>query len=356
VTSAPALSIPTLIAPSTAGVIPRLEGVTDEQLASAFQSARDVARARARNFYYGLRLTPEPRRSAVFAIYAWMRFGDDRVDETRDIADKRRELDSFRSATESILSGEPAPALLDSPMWLALAATLRSYPIDHAHIRAMIDGLEEDIDHAGYQTINDLERYCYRVASTVGLVCVSIWGYREGASLTDCRAATALSERRGKAFQLTNILRDFAEDFDSEHRRVYIPRESFERARLTPETLRAWSDPDRCRQFILDLAHRAKDHYTASAPLDQLIDPGCRSTLWAMTRIYEGLLDLIIASPDRVVRGGRIRLSSMTKASIAATAVVRGGLNRWPASPAPVAPPEHVNAQATDNNRPGAGA
>lgn len=331
-TSAPALSIPTLISPSTANVVPRLEGVSDQQLALAFQSARQVARHRARNFYYGLRLTPEPRRSAVFAIYAWMRFGDDRVDDTRHIADKRLELDSFRAATESILTAEPPPG---SPMWLALAATLRSYPIDHAHIRAMIDGLEEDIHHAGYQTIEDLERYCFRVASTVGLVCVSIWGFRNGANLTDCRTATALSERRGKAFQLTNILRDFAEDFDDDHPRIYIPRDTFERHRLSPQDLRAWREPARCEALVLDLANRAKDHYTASAPLDQLIDPGCRSTLWAMTRIYEGLLDLIIASPDRLVRGGRIRLSSMTKASIAAAAFLRNGLDWWPAGPVP---------------------
>ncbi|MBX9738262.1 MAG: squalene/phytoene synthase family protein [Phycisphaerales bacterium] len=330
--SATALSIPKLTAPSTAGVVPRLDGVSDQRLAEAFQSARDIARARARNFYYGLRLTPEPRRSAVFAIYAWMRFGDDRVDDTRDLADKRRELDSFRTATESILAADPAAAAPDSPMWLALAATLRSYPIDHTHIRAMIDGLEEDIDHAGYETIEDLERYCYRVASTVGLVCVSIWGFRAGVTIAQCRDATALSERRGKAFQLTNILRDFAEDFDAEHARVYLPRQVLESHRLTAADLRAWREPSRCEGLVMELATRAKGHYAASSPLDELIDPACRSTLYAMTRIYEGLLDLIIARPDRLVRGGRIRLSSATKATIAAAAVVRGGLDWWPAT------------------------
>lgn len=321
------LSLPTLVAPSTAAVLPRLDGVSDSELAAAFESCREVVRLRARNFYYGLRLTPEPRRSAVYAIYAWMRFGDDRVDETRATADKHTELAAFREKTESVLSGM---IVRDQPFWLAFAATVRAYRLDHSHIRAMLDGLGEDIEHTGYETIEDLEAYCYRVASTVGLVCVGIWGYRQGVTLPDVRKATELAVRRGLAFQLTNILRDFAEDFDQVPSRVYLPRSVLARHGLGADDLRAWRDDARCRGLVLEIAQRASEHYRASLPLDETIDPGCRSTLYAMTRIYAGLLDLIQQDPRRIVGAKRIRLSSATKALIAGSAFVRGTLNMWP--------------------------
>lgn len=308
----------------TAGVVPTLPGVDAPVLAAAFAECQRITRERARNFYYGLRLLPEPRRSGVFAIYAWMREADDCADEGGDIPHRKAALARFAATTRAALAGniDDSPG----PMWVALAATVRSYRLDPRLLLDTLDGLAEDLDHQGYATDADLERYCYRVASTVGLLCVGVWGLRRDVTDADAARVHPLAVARGQAFQLTNILRDFAADYDDAPSRVYLSRESFDRMGLTPAALRSWAQPDRCERYILSQVQRARDYYLASAELDELIAPDCVPTLWAMTRIYAGLLDVIAADPRRVVAGPRIRLSGVRKTTIALRAMVRSKL------------------------------
>lgn len=305
-------------------VVPALPGVDGSRLEAAYTECATLTRARARNFFYGLRLTPEPRRSALYSIYAWMRHADDCVDAAGSVEQRRAALWRFRATTEMVLSGEMPdedPALF----WLAFAATVRSYPIDPSIIRDMLAGLEEDIDHDWCQTEKDLWGYCYRVASTVGLACVAVWGTAPGVNGTTVRE---LAIRRGQGFQRTNILRDFAEDFDASPCRVYLPKDEFDAAGLTPEELREWRDPARCTAFIRTQAARARAEYEASAGLEGMVDPACAPTLWAMTRIYAGILERIEQEPERIVRS-RIRLASAKKAMIALSAALRGRSGRW---------------------------
>ncbi len=316
---------------STAAAIPNqpasapCDGSAD--LATAYSVCRGITRAAARNFYYGLRLTPEPRRSAVYSIYAWMRAADDQVDEAGTIAERTARLAALRDRTERLLAGRGPGA--DAPaFWAAFAATLGSYPIDHAWVRAMLDGLAEDLEHTGYESRADLERYCYRVASTVGLTCVAIWGVRPGA---DAATVAQKSIRRGHAFQLTNILRDVAQDYDDLPRRVYVPRQDLARHGLSAADLRAWSKPEACRACVADLAALARAHYTASAGLEDLIEPACAPALWGMTRIYSDLLRVIEADPSRAVGVPRARLSAARKGLIALSAVVRMRTGAWAA-------------------------
>lgn len=302
-------------------------GFDQRTLAASFVECRGITRERARNFYYGLRLTPEPRRSAIYSIYAWMRAADDAADGEPGsrVEDQRRALAAFREQTERIFAGETPPECKGGErgacFWPAFASTVATYGIDHEIFEEVLRGLEEDMDHRGYATDADLARYCYRVASTVGLACLAVWGLRPG---VDPAAARDLAVRRGQAFQRTNILRDFAQDFDSEPRRVYLPMDAFARHGLTPEDLRRWRRPDVCRKFIAEQAAIAREHYRASAPLDEMIDPTCRPTLWAMTRIYSGLLSVIERHPDRIVARRRIRLPSSRKALIALRAAIAG--------------------------------
>ena len=297
-------------------------------LAPAYAWCRDVARRRARNFYYGLKLTPEPRRSAVYAIYAWMRTGDDLVDDAGEPAEKRARLEGFARATAKALDGhagaDAAPVAGAPQMWAAFAGTVARFGVARRDVAAMLAGLGEDIDHNGYATIEELERYCGRVASSVGRVCVTIWGVREGVSMEE---AFALADRRGVAFQLTNIMRDFAEDFDEG--RVYLPQESFYRAGVTPEALRRWENPAACALLVSDLAAVARGAFDGSAALEEMVDPACAPTLWAMTRIYSGLLRKIEDRPARVVGETRIRLQSIHKAILAMRAVAKRRRGRW---------------------------
>lgn len=305
-------------------VVPALPGVDQSSLAAAYEECAALTRARARNFYYGLRLTPEPRRSALYSIYAWMRHADDCVDTAGTVEHRRAALWRYRAMTEMVLSGE-MPDEDPARFWLAFAATVRSYPFDPSIIRDMLGGLEEDLDHEWYRTEQELWHYCYQVASTVGLACVTIWGTRPGADPT---VVKDLAIRRGQAFQRTNILRDFVEDFDSKPRRVYLPREAFDAAGLTPEDLRRWTRASACEKFIRDQAARVRAEYEASKGLEALVDPACAPTLWAMTQIYSGILERIEERPDRIVTS-RVRLSSARKGWIALRAALKGRSGNW---------------------------
>lgn len=278
-----------------------------DQLHSAFAHCRGVTRERARNFYYGLKLLPEPQRSALYAIYAWMRRADDLVDgEAGDQSIPAPErLDAFRAETSRALSGHPPEG---DPIWPALAHVAAEFNLQPRHFEDMLAGQFDDTEDHTYETFEDLKTYCYRVASTVGLVCIEIWGY------TDPAARTHAIDR-GIAFQLTNILRDFREDFAEG--RVYLPSDDFAEHGITHHDLIDWTQPERCRAFLLQQVERATTFYDRSAPLDELITPECVPTLWAMTAIYRGLLEKMRTHPERVVSGERIRLSAMEKGLIA---------------------------------------
>jgi len=269
--------------------------------------------------------TPEPRRSAIYSIYAWMRCADDAADAQDTMERKHRQLAEYRRQTERILQGE-RPDASAPPYWIGFAATVNTYPIDRSIFGDMLSGLDEDLGHAGYASDEELWQYCYRVASTVGLVCISIWGLAGG---VDPVRVQDLAIRRGQAFQRTNILRDFAEDFDSDPSRVYLPRSAFLAAGLTPEDVRTWKDPARCQAFIASQAAIARAEYKASAGLEDLIDPACAPTLWAMSRIYSDILRLIENKPMCIVENKRVRLRSARKARIALSASWRARRRKW---------------------------
>ncbi len=283
-----------------------MSAVRDQRLIGAFAACEAVVRDQAKNFYYGLRLTPEPKRSAMYAIYAWMREADDIADESGPSLEERRSrLDRFREETDAALEGRVAS---DRPVWIALADVAPRYRLVAKDFHDMLEGQLADLGDADgavrCATWEDLRLVCYRVASTVGLVCIRVWGY------ADQRAIEHAIDR-GIAFQLTNILRDVREDH--EHRRTYLPLEEFERFRLTPESLLAWRDDERCRAFMDHQVRRASDLYASSAALDSLISPECEPTLWALTQIYHRLLERIARDPRRAIVGDRVRVPTWEK-------------------------------------------
>lgn len=309
----------------TTSVVPALAGVADDKLRDSFAECARITRERARNFYHGLRLTPEPRRGAIYSIYTWMRAADDLADEPTPSSDRRVQLADFKQMTERLLAGE-APASTDPAWAAAFAATCASYPIDPIIFAEMLEGLEEDLDHPGYPDDAALARYCYRVAGTAGLACLWIWGLKPGA---DAAKARDLALHRGQAFQRTNILRDFAQDFDEVPSRRYVPEAALKAHNLTAEDVRNWTDHTRCTALVAEQARITREHYTASAELESMIDPACAPTLWAMTRIYGGLLELIEQDPSRIAGDKRIRLAGAKKASIALGAALWARVGRW---------------------------
>ncbi len=279
----------------------------------AYETCRQITRARARNFYYGLKLLPEPQRSSLYAVYTWMRMADDLVDDAATSKDAAEALSAFRAQTESALNGRPHS---NEAVWIALADVAGRTALEHEPFNQMLQGQLDDIQEQRYETFADLERYCHRVASSVGLVCIAIWGY-EGSR----ERAEELATKRGVAFQLTNILRDFNEDYAIG--RVYLPADEFKAHNLTPTQLNEWSDKKACLDFTTEQIDRAMQYYIESEELDAMITPRCQPTLWAMTRIYRQLLTKLSENPARLADPRRLRLSGLQKSAIAIQARLR---------------------------------
>lgn len=285
----------------------------DDSLARSFDYCRALTRRCARNFYYGMKLTPEPKRSAMYAVYAWMRTADDLTDDDHN----PRKIEQFAAATDRALAGGLVDAAdtLHAQMWPAVCDVFGRYPINRDHLHAMIDGQRSDLRDLHVETFDDLRRYCYRVASTVGLVCVSVWGHDGHADVE------VWAEQRGVAFQLTNILRDLREDASSG--RIYLPAEDLRRFGYSADHLAAGIANDGFDALMQFEINRARGFYEQSAPLDEHISPDCRATSTTLCRIYRELLERIAANPRKVLTE-RVRVPAVKKLAIS----FKGRLNR----------------------------
>lgn len=299
----------------------------DEAVRQSFEYCTQLARERAGNFYYGMMLTPRAKRGPMYAIYAWMREADDLADEAGESEVKAKKLERFRRQTLAAMSPalQPDASLFAdaSPMWPAVRYTLRSFEVPADCLDAMIEGQLLDQTKTRYENFEELREYCYKVASTVGLVCVSIWGYSGGQATRD------LAIKRGLALQLTNILRDLVED--AKRDRIYIPADELDAAGYDATSFKRQlieGGPDaKFDRFMKVQLDRARSYYEQSAALETRIDPSCVSTCWALMRIYRALLDKIAADPRRVLHE-RVKLTKLQKVGIAAKAVWRQKINR----------------------------
>jgi 15-cis-phytoene synthase len=317
-------------------VVPVLDAHEDIDIpavSESYAACREVAQHRAGNFFHGMRLMARDKRPAMYAVYAWMRLADDLADDVADAhghdTRKRQRLEVFRQQTRLALNsdGLVAPALAEhAPFWPAICDTLQRHQVNTADLDAMIDGQLQDQTKRRYNSFHELYDYCYKVASTVGLVCLSVWGYSGGA---DTRK---LAEQRGIALQLTNILRDVVED--AQRDRLYLPAQDLARFDLDADTLlamlRGRRDDPRVSRLIAYECQRAAGYYAVSAPLESRITPDARATCWAMMRIYRGLLTKIERDPAAVLRG-RVSLGKPTKLAIALRALWRFRGGRSPA-------------------------
>lgn len=286
-----------------------------DSLESSRRYVREVSRREARNFYYGMKLTPRSKRDALYAVYAWMRRADDLADEQGDPRDKAARLEQFRGETDRALSDRSQ--LPPGPLWPALRDAVLEYDIPVRYLHQMLDAQQLDQHKTRYADFNELYDYCYKVASVVGLTCIEIWGYQGKGEGEEAEHVRRMAEWRGIAFQLTNILRDVRED--AQRGRVYLPPEDFHVYEIAPSmfTLKVHHGAVR---GLTHTARRAREYYEKSAALDRWVHPDGRACLGAMTRIYRGLLEKILADPASVLRGTPPRLSPVRKSIIAARA------------------------------------
>jgi 15-cis-phytoene synthase len=271
----------------------------------SYEYCRRVARSRAKNFYYSFILLSRPQRRAMCAIYAFMRYCDDLSDEP---GASRAAIDRWRSEMEDALEGR----FSDHPVWPAFHHTVRRFGIPHQYFREMIDGVLSDLDPREIETFADLYRYCYQVASVVGLTTIHIFGF-------DTRSALPLAEKCGVAFQLTNILRDVCED--AERGRIYVPTEDLRRFGVTAEELRAGHRSEAFLRLMRFEAERARAYYDDSRLLLDLVHPRSRPSLWALIAIYSRLLERIEESNFDVF-ARRVRLPLWEKSWIVMRALL----------------------------------
>ena len=248
-------------------------------VADSYQYCENVARQRAKNFYYSFLLLPRPKRLAMCAVYAFMRECDDRSDGPGAALEKVRQ---WRTDLDAALAGQSP----DDPLWPAFADTAQRFAIPHEYFHAMLDGVASDFDARTIVTFDDLYRYCYLVASIVGLTIIHIFGFED-------RRALELAEKCGIAFQLTNILRDVKEDADNG--RVYLPNEDLERFGVQAADMRQSGMSPALRSLLEFELARARAYYEESRPLLELVSRDSRHALWALIEVYRRLLDRIEA-------------------------------------------------------------
>ena len=286
----------------------------------AYRECRSIAKRKAKNFYYAFVALPLERRNAICAIYAFMRQADDLADdETLPREERRRLLVAWLAAWRQTASG----GATSDPVFLAVRDATERFKIPLELLDELVAGVTMDLDHASgdtpdtYATFADLYRYCYLVASVVGLVSIRIFGYRDP-------RAEMLAEETGIAFQLTNILRDVAED--AARNRVYLPLDELTVHRVSVESLlhRATTAPPTAneRTLLEGIARRAEDYYRSARELLPLIDPESRPALWVLVAIYHALLKRIVRA-DYDVFSRRASVPLLEKLAILAVGLAR---------------------------------
>jgi phytoene synthase len=275
------------------------------ELVEAYAVCRAIAKREAKNFYYGFLALPAHKRDAMCAVYAFMRRADDIADDESVTLEQRRiEMQRWLASWRGEASEEPQ----DVPVFLAVRDVQARFGVSGDLLEQLIQGTTMDLDpeppvgvrriHVGgrlmdqYETMEALERYCYLVASVVGLTTIRIFGF------TDPKA-NEYAEQLGLAFQLTNILRDVKED--AERGRIYLPESLLSKHGVTAaEVLAASSDgkaSQNMRIVLAVLGAHAEVLYQAEERLIPLLDADSRAAMRVLVRIYHLLL-------IRMERGG----------------------------------------------------
>ena len=266
---------------------------TESQLHMAYSVCRGITRSQAKNFYYGFLVLPKRKRQALSAVYAFMRRCDDIADDPALSArDRKQRLDAWVDAFHAAEAGHPT----DDPVLLAVVDTQRRFGIPVGLLDQLAFGTAMDVEEENqgqnhprhpiqYRNFQELERYCYNVASVVGLVCIHVFGYKDP-------SAEPLAERLGLAFQLTNIIRDVKED--AVLGRVYLPQDDLAQFGIPAAELATMTDPTRLRSLLEFEAQRAFENYRAGDDLLHLISEDSQPALWVLINIYRGLLQKIV--------------------------------------------------------------
>lgn len=261
------------------------------------------------SFYYSFLFLPKPRRLAITALYAFCREVDDAVDETSDPMVAQSKLTWWRSEINAMLAGTPT-----HPVTRALQPHLAIYQLQGQHLLAIIDGMEMDLNQTRYLDFIALERYCWHVASVVGILSASIFGVSNPDTLM-------FAEKLGLAFQLTNIIRDVGDD--AHKGRIYLPINELQQFGVTAADILNARHSEQFVALMQFQYQRAQACYEQAFALLPKQDRRAQRTSLIMAAIYRTLL-VEIKDDGFKVLNQRILLTPLRKLWLAWITYVRG--------------------------------
>jgi phytoene synthase len=273
--------------------LPPVESITP--LRCTYEECREYTRTYAKSFYFSSFLLPKDKRAAAYAVYTFCRYADNIVDSAErlsynQVKSKFGELEEF---LEDIYSGKD----FSGRNFSAFAETVRKYRIPKHYFSELIEGVCMDTIHSRYEKFAELENYCYKVASVVGLIMTEIFGYSH-------KAALPYAVYLGKAMQLTNILRDIGEDYAMN--RVYIPSEELKNFDYSEIDIGKKVINDNFAMMMRFNIDRARAYYElASHGFPYLTNDGSRTTVVLMHKIYSSILNQIEAHGYDIYSGRR---------------------------------------------------
>ncbi|MFZ0559472.1 MAG: presqualene diphosphate synthase HpnD [Methylovirgula sp.] len=249
---------------------------------SAASASTARARASGSSFYTAMRILPRKQREAMFEIYAFCRAVDDIADEGGEIAPRRAALDGWRTDIAALCAGKQPPAQL-----AGLSEAIRAFDLERDDFFAVIDGMEMDVV-ADIQAPDwaTLDLYCDRVASAVGRLSVRVFGVPK-------IEGPLLAHHLGRAFQLTNVLRDL--DEDGAMSRLYLPREALLAAGITATTPRDVLADPRLGEACAPVIARAREYFVEAANImARCPRPSVRAPR-LMGEVYQAILAAVAA-------------------------------------------------------------
>ena len=255
------------------------------------------------SFYYSFRFLSKSRRLAITALYAFCREVDDIADECTDLSVAKTKLNWWRSEIERLYQNQP-----QHPVAKALLAAIHTYQLDAEHFMEIIDGMEMDLNFNRYQDFKQLQLYCYRVASVVGLLSAQIFGFKN-------RKTLKFAHDLGMAFQLTNIIRDVGED--ARRNRIYLPLDELAKFGVSEDDLLASRESIAVKRLLDFQIERAESYYDKALGTLPAEDHKNQRVSLMMASIYRTLLREIGASGAEKVLNARISLGALRKMLLA---------------------------------------
>ncbi len=270
---------------------------------AAYAICQAITREGAKNFYYAFLTLPKDKRKAIYAAYAFCRVADDIADDEDIDADRAAGLTALRETLLGSYEGKAEGAL-----FTALSDAARRYSVPEKLFDDVIKGVEMDLDKRRYATFEELREYCYYVASTVGLICIEIFEY------TDPRAVEYAIDL-GIAMQITNIMRDVAED--ARNGRIYLPQEDIDRFGYSEQELLDGVNNEAFKSLMAFQADRARKYFERGRMLYPLLDRRSRACPRTLESVYSRLLDRM-ESEGFPVFEKRVSISKAAKISLMA--------------------------------------